>query len=287
LSKSQKPVIILGINPLRISTEGEIRAAARQGEDAVVALVSGLVEVLVVLAGEVQTLRDQIAKSSRNSGKPPSSECLNKPRHHSLRKTSGKKSGGQPGHEGHTLKVVTNPDQVERYRVVRCRHCQTDLRRISPNAHERRQVFDLPPVRVEVSEHQAEIKQCPQCGQVTKADFPAEVRQPVQYSSRIKAQAVYFNQYQFIPLERVGEIFSDLYDHPLGEATVVATGQEVAEQVTPVNAQVKVHLIQTEPVVHFDETGVRVAGRLHWLHSTSTELLTYYAVHAKRGSKAL
>jgi transposase len=98
---------------------------------------------------------------------------------------------------------------------------------------------------------------------------------------------LYFNQYQLIPFKRVSEILGDLYDHSLGEATVVAACQAVAEQVSPINEQVKTHLTHIEEVVHFDETGNRVVGTLHWMHSVSTEHLTHYAVHPKCGSKVL
>lgn len=272
------------MEPLKLPTDEEIGAAFDQGKEAVIALFR---ETVGQLAARLQALEDQRAKNSRNSGKPPSSDGLSKPSPKSLRKRHGKKSGGQPGHEGSTLKAVSHPDRIEVHRVQRCKRCHASLEGVEAGGHEKRQVFDLPPVRLEVIEHQAEIKHCPQCGEVTRGDFPEGVTQPVQYGPEIKAQAVYLNQYQMIPLERVSETLVELYGQGLAEGTIVEACQEVAKQIEPVNVAIKTYLTEQAEVVRFDETGTRVDGKLNWLHSASTERLTYYAVHAKRGQQAM
>jgi transposase len=271
------------MEPLRLPSDEEISAAYDQGKEAVIALYH---QTVGQLAARLQALEDRVSKNSRNSGKPPSSDGLRKPAPKSLRKRHGKQSGGQAGHEGHTLKAVAQPDHIQVHRVKQCQACQADLEPVAVTDTEKRQVFDLPPRRVEVTEHQAEIKDCPYCGQENKASFPVGVTQPVQYGAEIKALAVYLNQYQLLPLERVSQTFADVFEHPLAEGTILAADQEVAEQVAPVNQAIKQHLTSQEAVVHFDETGMHIDGKLSWLHSASTAQLTYYAQHAKRGKEA-
>ena len=269
---------------LPLPTEEEIRAAIRQGEDATVALVSNLLEVISLLAARVQSLEDQLAKNSSNSGKPPSSDGLKKgPRPRSLRQRSGKKSGAQPGHKGYRLDMVAQPDKVEVYPVKQCDHCQVSLVEVPAERVAQRQVFELPPLHLVVTEHQAEVKVCPECGQTTQAEFPVEVGQLTQYGPGFKALLVYLNQKHFIPLERVSEFCQEVFAYPVGEGTIVSANAQVAKQVEPVNEQAKQHLIKTDETVHFDESGLRVEQKLNWVHSASTERVTCYHIDPKRG----
>jgi len=271
------------MEPLRIPDEEEINAAYDQGREAVVGLFFATFKMI---AERMQKIEDQIAKNSGNSSKPPSSDGLaKKPK--SLRHKSGKKSGGQQGHAGSTLKAVEHPDYVEKHVVRQCQSCQASLENVRAKRFEKRQVFDVPQSRLEVTEHIAEVKDCPRCHQTSKGMFPSEVSQPVQYGQRIKAQMVYFNQQHHIPLERTAEIIEDLYEQSVSEGTIVEVCNQMSQQVAPVIEMIAAELKGTTETAHFDETGGRINGKLWWFHVVCTALLTFYAVHQKRGSKAL
>jgi len=229
-------------------------------------------------------LEQRLAKNSRNSSKPPSSDGFKKPAPKSLRKKGKRKSGGQPGHPGHTLKRVEKPDHIEKHRVERCVCCGRSLADQLPDAVEKRQIHDLPPLRLIVTEHQAATKLC-ECGHLNKASFPEGVNGPVQYGERIKAAAVYAKNYQYLPYERTCELLNDLFNCPMSEGTlanIIAQSDELAAN--PVE-KIK-ELVERATVAHFDETGSRVEGKLWWLHSASTAEATYYDIHRKRGSEA-
>jgi transposase len=206
----------------RIPTEEEIRAAAQQGEEAVVVMVGELLQVITLLAQRVQELEDRLSKNSNNSSKPPSSDGVEQPkRTRSLRRSSGKKSGAQTGHPGHRLEVAENPDEVKRYSVKCCVECQASLENVVLERLEKRQEYELPPIRLVVIEHQAEVKCCPQCGCENQATFPVGITQPTQYGPDFKAWLVYLNQKQFVPVKRVVEICADVLGQAVGEGTIV------------------------------------------------------------------
>ncbi|MGH2485257.1 MAG: IS66 family transposase [Ktedonobacterales bacterium] len=260
----------------------------QQAQSQLQRLNEGLQARVTQLEARVRELEARLAKDSHNSGKPPSSDGLKRqlPRTRSLRRASGKRTGGQLGHPGETLQLVTEADGVVEHRPSVCAACQTPLAAgAEVVGMKRRQVRDLPPVRLQVTEHQALRVRCPTCRQVSDGAFPAEAPSRAQYGPRLRALAVYLVEHQLLPYERACEVLADVCGAPLSEGTLAEWLQQSAAALKPVEAAIKVALGQA-PVLHHDETGVRRMGKLAWAHVTCTDHLTHYAIHAKRGREA-
>ena len=239
------------------------------------------------LSEQVKTLQERLAKDSHNSHLPPSSDRFARHKKtRSQRKRSGKKPGGQAGHDGHHLAFSATTDEVVVHPVSVCSHCQADLRAVGVCGIERRQVVDVPPVRLHVTEHQAERKCCPHCHAETRASFPTSVPAPVQYGTGLGAWAVYLVTHHLLPFKRAAEILSDLMGARMSEGTIRQLTSRCANVLRPIERHIKIALRQA-PVIHQDESGLYVAGKRIWMHVTSTSQLTHDQVHAKRGTEAL
>lgn len=250
-------------------------------------LLKQVTERLIAAEEKIKQLSEQIKQNSRNSNWPSSRDKnRQKPKPKSLRRKTGRKAGGQEGHKGHTLAINPEPDVIEKHRPAQCEHCQAPLAEdIAASAIAKRQVIDLPPLRFVTIEHQTETVLCPCCGKATAGEFPTDVRNPVQYGSQVKRLAVYLRNEQFIPYEREQQLLADLFELPISPGSLQNFVETAADKVKPATEAIKGAVIQAE-VGHADETGFYINGQRHWLHTVSTEELTYYEPHAKRGQKA-
>lgn len=267
----------------------ELLRQARRQPEVVVDQLLAVEQQVEDLRAKVRQLEDRQALNSSNSSQPPSSDGLTKPPPRSLRRKTGRKPGGQPGHPGHTLEPVKKPDQVTVHPLHRCPCGQcggVSLEDQPVLDYERRQVFDLPLLRLVVTEHQAEIKQCPVSGLTVKASFPSGVEAPVQYGPHFRGFTLYLFNQQLLPFDRLRQTCLDLFGQPLSLGTLSQTNARAYHTLDPVDATIVRALIQAA-VVNVDESGVRVAGRLHWLPVAGTPHLTFYGGHSKRGTEAM
>ena len=239
------------------------------------------------LTTRVRELESRPNKDSHNSSKPPSSDGLaKKPCPKSLRPKGNRPSGGQPGHPGKTLHLSEAPTETIPHSPVGCQNCGHSLATVGPCGSERRQVFDLPEIAFDIIEHRIEYKTCPECGRLNCGSFPDNVTQPVQYGSRVKSFLVYLTQYQLLPWDRATQILSDLCGFSPSEGSLQSALQQCSETLKPITQMIKNAVIRAGKA-HFDETGLRTAGSLHWMHVASNENLTYYECHKKRGQAAM
>jgi transposase len=232
-------------------------------------------------------LERRLGLNSSNSSKPPASDGLKKPgrvpRTKSLREPSGKKSGGQKGHRGETLRPVEKPDVIVDHYPKTCTQCDLNVPVDTSTPYRSRQVVDIPEPKVVVTEHRAHGCVCPNCATVTWASFPEDVKAPVQYGARICAFVVYLLNYQLLPEDRLAQLMSDLFGLKIVPATIARMSAACAQRFLGF-ADAVCERVATARVKHLDETGFRIGGRTQWLHIFSTALLTFYRVDSKRGS---
>ena len=278
---------------MKVITREEALAIYHAGPEAVVkvicelsAQVVRLTEKINMLEERVKTLEEEKAKNSRNSSKPPSTDGFMKPQPKSLRESSGRKPGGQPGHEGTTLRMIEEPDETQWHSAQNQCECGCPLKDEAVIGYERRQVFDLPKVELTVTEHRAQVKRCPVCAKEHKGFFPEDVKAGIQYGQHFRAMVVYLRGYQLLPSARTCELFRDIFQVSVSEGTLDTILRESADNLTAFMDDLKKKMIAA-PVAHFDETGLSLNGKNHWLHSVSTQEATYYAMHPKRGTEAI
>lgn len=273
------------------------RVAGRPSYEDLARLVVELRAELQLLRAENAVLKARLSASSRNSSRPPSSDGLGKKpvdddpaqraKRRSLRRSSGKKQGGQKGHDGSRLERAEVPDRMVEHTPERCEECGSDLQDAEPvEGGESRQVFDIPDRRLlEVVEHVAGRRRC-RCGHVNCGAFPAGVNAPTVYGPRIRAAGVYLHVFQHLPYDRACRALEDLFGAAVSTGTLAGWVAAAAAGLTGFDGQLK-DLLAAGEVCHFDETGARIAGRLGWIHSASTEKLTRYSAHQRRGSEAI
>ena len=248
-------------------------------------LVRQLLEENTALKVEVAELRRRLGLDSTNSDKPPSSDGYKKKSIQPGLPKERKGFGGQPGHQGRTLKRVATPDHIQVHRPPSCVCCGRAFTPDEPyEVLQSRQVFDVPDPRLDVTEHQ--IAQITCCQRVQKGRYPTDVKASVQYGAGVRALVTQLSVDHRLPLAQISRLFEDLYGYALNSTTIEETVRRGYDLAEPLEAHIKEQL-NTQPGVHFDETGVRVAGKLHWLHVASTERWTHLFVHEKRGQDAL
>ncbi len=241
---------------------------------------------LVSLEKENRSLREQlISKNSRNSSRPPSTEMTPPKRTRSLREATGRKPGGQPGHEGNNLRMVAEPDVIDKRIPGYCNGCGSDLSDIPEELLGRRQVIDIPPIVPVVTEQQIYARTCT-CGHTTCGEYSPNANAPVGYGENIEALVAYLHARQYLPMGRMGELFTYVLGVPISTGGISHLLRRFAEKATPVHDLIRERL-QRAPFVGSDETGCKVNGKLQWFWAWQSPTLTYIAHSGSRGAKAI
>ena len=246
-----------------------------------------LTATIAELNQTIQELKGQLNKNSKNSSKPPSSDGYKKPAPKSLRKPSGKKVGGQDGHQGIHLAVITAPDEIVKHMPSACKGCQHyQICKGTACIAQKRHVIDAV-VTVNVTEHQAlELPVCMLHGDTRTGAFPSDVKATVQYGENLQALAVALNTVGAVSIKRTQEILSGVFNIPIATGTVSSMVKRCADSLSETVGKIKDKMIGSA-LGHFDETGTRVDKKLWWVHGASNCEYTYLDISPKRGTAGM
>jgi len=260
-------------------TQAEAEAIYDAGKEAVVA-------ILLKTDERISKLEARLGMNSTNSSKPPSSD--NKLTKKSKDKKSNAKAsrGGQSGHLGKTLMQREEPDTIEMLRPAVCEACHHNLADQKSSKMIKRQVFDTPSLALTVTEYQSHTLICPCCQHKNSTAFPKGINAPTQYGVNLQSFVGYLSTHQMVPYERISELIEDLFGHQLSKGSIITMLHKIHEGCEKSEAQIKTLLHQGD-LLHCDETGMRIKGRLHWMHVASSAALTYYHLSASRGREAM
>jgi transposase len=239
-------------------------------------IIKGLEDTISLLKG---------GRNSRTSSTSPSHD-LGRSNHISLRPSSGRKPGGQPGHAGHSFQMSDTVDEVVDHTPCVCRCCGETLDEVLSDRYTRRQLIDLPEIRPVYTEHRRHEKTCPVCGMKNRGVFPDHIVAPVQYGAVVEATAGYLSAYQYLPYRRIVRLFKDCFGLPLSEGVLDNFLERLSDKSTSAYETIR-NRIQNSDVVGSDETGCRVNGKKYWFHVWQNRFLTYIVAFAHRSYQVI
>ena len=239
-------------------------------------------EIINKQATEIAVLKERLNKNSKNSSKPPSSDGLNKPNPKSLRDKSDKKQGAQLGHKGSGFSITQTPDEIVEHSPYKCKSCCNEGKCVSCGVSETRYEIDIE-IKTNTIAHQVVSFSCPkENGQILTGSFPVNITGTIQYGVNLSALAVSLNTFGMVGIKRTHDILSAVFNVPIRTGTIVKKVKDCAKRLDSVVEEIRLKLT-TQPVVHFDETGTRVAKKTVWFHNASNKEYTYLTVEEKRG----
>lgn len=250
-----------------------------------------LTKKLEVSEQENTRLRERLAryekprKNSSNSSIPPSKDENRPLKTKSLREQTSKKPGGQPGHKGHTLKMSTAADNIEEHRPVYCNCCGRDISLLPQEPTGKRQVLDIPPIKPQYTEHRIYRAKCT-CGHITTSDFPQGVETPVSYGKNTESLIGYFHCRQYLPFDRMKELFGDVFSLPVSEGGLHHILKRLCTKALPAYGLIRQRIAES-PVVGSDETGAKINGTNNWFWAWQNKKATFIIPSENRGYKTI